>query len=340
MEFSTSGYHIQLAKENAPLYAYDVTKDFAAQKAIIAEKYAEILGRPEKKTDPKPIVEWVKTENPEYDMVRFKFESEPGLFVPCYMMLPKGVYGTAANKKAVICLQGHSSGMHLSAGIAIYEHDQELINGDRDFGVQAVRQGFVAVCMEQRGFGELQGDIDPKPGKTNCHVLSMQALMLGRTIIGERSLDVSQLLDTLKHFPEVDENHVGLMGQSGGGTATFYTSCIEPRLIAAMPSCSFCQNEESIFAMHHCVCNYIPGIQKYFEMADLAVLIAPRPLVIVCGKNDPIFPLSGVKKGFEKVKAIYAAAGAPDNCRLVIGDGEHRFYAEPGWKQYTSMIQP
>ena len=34
------------------------------------------------------------------------------------------------------------------------------------------------------------------------------------------------------------------------------------------------------------------GIRKYFDMGDIAGLMADRNLVIVCGKTDRIFPLA------------------------------------------------
>ena len=50
------------------------------------------------------------------------------------------------------------------------------------------------------------------------------------------------------------------------------------------------------------------------------------------------FPGEKFKEGFEKVKAIYAAAGALDNCKLVIGDEGHRFYAAQSWPLFDELI--
>jgi hypothetical protein len=58
----------------------------------------------------------------------------------------------------------------------------------------------------------------------------------------------------------------------------------------------------------------------------------------VAGKDDPIFPVWGVRKAFRRLKAIYRACGAEDRCRLVIGDGGHRFYADKAWPVLLKMI--
>ena len=76
---------------------------------------------------------------------------------------------------------------------------------------------------------------------------------------------------------------------------------------------------------------------KYFEMQDLACLLAPKKLVIVNGAKDTIFPLEAAKKAFETVKKIYAAAGVPDNCAHVIGAEGHRFYADDAWPVFKKL---
>ena len=96
--------------------------------------------------------------------------------------------------------------------------------------------------------------------------------------------------------------------------------------------------EDSILAMLHCPCNYVPDIAVHFEMPDLAMLIAPRPLVIVNGVEDGIFPIEAAKRGFDIVKNIYTAAGAPDNCKHVIGNAGHRFYAADAWPVFDKFI--
>ena len=76
---------------------------------------------------------------------------------------------------------------------------------------------------------------------------------------------------------------------------------------------------------------YVPGLLQYAEMADVMGLFAPRPVVIVAGKTDDGFPIAGVKRAFAGLREIYAAAGVPGNCRLVVGPEGHRFYAKHAW---------
>lgn len=333
--FSTSSLHLKIAQERVLPYSYDPSKNFESQRDNVQAKFEELIRVPIKSTNPAPIIEYTDNSNPNYNEIRFKFESEPGFYVPAHMLLPKNISGKIP---VIICLQGHSTGMHISLGRPKYPGDEATISGgDRDFAVQAVARGYAAVAMEQRGFGELKSTIAANNG---CFHVAMQSFMLGRTLIGERTHDISSLIDALENsdFDMLDLARIGLMGNSGGGTASYHASCIEKRVKATMPSCAFNTYYSSIMSMHHCSCNYIPDILKYMEMPDLALMIAPRPLVIVCGKDDAIFPLPAVLDGFEKVKAIYAAAGASDKCKLVIGNEGHRFYAADSWPIFDKLI--
>lgn len=155
--------------------------------------------------------------------------------------------------------------------------------------------------------------------------------------IYERTVKRPRAIDLLSHFPEIDTGRIGCMGNSGGGGITYYASCLDKRISVVMPSCYVCTFKDSIGMIYHCVDSYIPGILKYFEMGDLACLIAPRPLIIVAGKHDPLFPIKGVEETFETIKNIYTMAGASDKCRLIIGEKGHFFHAEQAWQVFGEL---
>ena len=83
---------------------------------------------------------------------RFVFQTEQGYFVPCIFVKPKKP--RSSPPPVMICLQGHSTGMHNSFGITKYPGDRGgEENGDRDFAVQCAKLGLCAVTVEQRCFG-------------------------------------------------------------------------------------------------------------------------------------------------------------------------------------------
>jgi dienelactone hydrolase len=200
-----------------------------------------------------------------------------------------------------------------------------------------MERGIAALCIEQRSFGERGETKIPANFDYLCHQAVVHALMLGRTLIGERVFDVDRGIDYLESRGDVDMDRLGVMGNSGGGTVTMFASLL-PRLKLAMPSCCFSTFRQSLMSVFHCMCNFIPGLYPLADMADVVGLYAPRPVVVVAGKEDGIFPLSGARSEFARLKKIYEGLGAGDRCHLVEGNGGHRFYADDAWPVMKKMM--
>lgn len=330
-------YIIKKEKEVIPSMSFDPARDFVEQREALEKKLFELLNMPDNHTSHAPIIEYRDASDPRYEDIRFVVETEPGFYVPAHLLLPKEPKGKLP---LVICLQGHTEGMHISMAREAYPGKKSIsVEGDRDFCIQALKCGYAALAIEQRGFGELAPAF--KLGWENsCHHLSWSAVMMGKTLLGDRLHDISAVIDAIEiGFADyIDTKKIGIMGNSGGGTSSYYAMCVDKRISVAMPSSCFCTLVDSWGSLPHCGCAYVPNILKYMEMADLAMLIAPRPLVLVIGHSDPINPLDKTQEAFEVVKQIYAAAGASDNCHLVIGDGGHRFYAKDAWPVFEKCF--
>ncbi len=327
--------HHEKLKAIKPALRYE-GGDFAAWQKTARARLFTLLGldRMKKAEDPAFEIEFTKDEG-TFIETRFLFSSEEGYTLPCHLWVPKGHEGEKL--PLVICLQGHAKGFHISMGRPIYPGDDVTINGgDRDFAIQIVKEGYCALALEQRCFGEC-GGTEKGPG---CIVPSLDALLFGRTTIGERVFDISAAIDIVldKFADVVDPNAIACMGNSGGGTATIYAAACEERIAVAMPSCALCTYKDSIGAMHHCPCNFVPGIALDFDMGDLCGLIAPRKLVAVSGHTDAIFPYYGVEECVNILTDYYEAAGAPENHAWVEGPEGHRFYADISWPVFRKMI--
>ena len=336
-KFSPDNCHDRLLRGREPLLRFKPERDFDAWREEVRAKLVELIGDMPERVDPNVEIEWVK-DNGEFKEYRFVYDTEVDTSVPAHLLVPSSA---TYPLPVVICLQGHSTGMHISLARAIYEGDEDSISGgDRDFAIQIVKQGYCALVIEQRAFGERisQRIINHNPYyRTTCYLPAMAAQLLGRTLIGERVWDISRAIDALAEFPEADLERVACMGNSGGGTATYYAACLDERIKVCMPSCAVCSFAESIASLYHCACNYVPSLGKYVDMGDLAALIAPRKLIVVAGAKDTGFLLPGVEREYTVIEKIYEAAGAPDACRLVVGPEGHRFYADPSWDIFAEL---
>ena len=90
--------------------------------------------------------------------------------------------------------------------------------------------------------------------------------------------------------------------------------------------------------MSHCECNYVPNIGNYFDMGELCAMVAPRDLIVISGIEDSIFPIEGAKKCVAEGARVYKALGVEDKIVHVIGDGGHRYYADPSWPHLREAI--
>lgn len=266
----------------------------------------------------------------DYTRQYVRFNSRDGVVIPAFLLIPHQLRAPAP---AVLCLHGHGPGKCIPANFGQdVKGNVVIVEGERDYAVQAVQEGYLALVPDLRGMGELmlQQDLDNNLG-CSCQQLSQRALMVGRTLLGMRVLDAISAVDYLLTLPQVDPGALICTGQSGGGTATLFATALDTRFAMSIPSCYFCTFEHSIMAMAHCDCNYAPGLLNLCEMYDLAGLVAPRPMLIIAGGQDSIFPLAGVNIAFDKAQQMYKASARPDLVELYVGPEGHRFYKARIW---------
>ena len=333
---SPSEYHRHLMTGIVPALRYD-GGDVAAWQRRLRRKLRDLLGYATQPKTPLNARQVWRREHSLGVIEKIIFTSEPYADVPAYVCLPKNA---RPPYPFMICLQGHTTGMHVSIGVEREDETKAMdVPGDRDFALGCMARGIAALCIEQRAFGERREQAQQQVSSHGCHDAALQALLAGKTLIGERVYDVERGIDTLAARGDADMRRIGVMGNSGGGTTTIYAAALLPRLAFAMPSCSFCTFRDSIGGIYHCADNYVPGILKVADMADVLGLFAPRPVVVVAGREDDIFPIDGVRLAFEQLRRIYAAAGAEDACHLVGGEGGHRFYAADAWPVMLYAMQ-
>jgi len=267
-------------------------------------------------------------------------QTEPGFEIPFYLLWPLEI--PARPLPIVITPHGHGkAGKRTYAGLWDTEEERvSIVEGERDIARQAVRQGYIAIVPDMRGFAGLRRWNEIKTDAvSSCRTMQMHALLFGRTLIGERVWDVMRLIDYAETRPEMDTQHIAITGNSGGGTISLFAAACDPRINVTVPASYFCTFEASIGSVDHCECNYIPGMMATAEMYDVAGLIAPRPFLAVAGRDDPIFPYEGVTEAFEHLRHIYEVAGAPpEHCQLYTGEGGHRYYKAGVWPFVREML--
>jgi len=287
-----------------------------------------------------PSVEVVE-EVDRTDHIRRKItiQTMPGKRMPVYLLFPKNA--PKGKQPAVVAFHGHGYGVKDIVGL--WETGEERFTPDgyhKDFALELVRAGFIVAAPEIMAFGEHI----PQQAQTGglyaapCHFLSTWAMMLGGSLIGLRVLEAKRLIDYLQTLKEIDAARIGAMGISGGGMHTFYSTCLDPRIKACVISGYFCSWFDSILAMNHCICNFLPNVLKIGDLPDLAGLLAPRPVLIEAGTKDDIFPIQATRRDVGKLRDIYRLWNARDKVELDEFEGRHQISGRRAYeflKQYV-----
>jgi len=304
--------------------------DAEAWQKTLRSKLTELVGGfPADRHPLRPIT--IETRSfPGYSREKIVFDSRPGVSVLAYLLLPEKARKPAAT---MICVPGHGRGVDDIVGIDDKGRERTDKAGyQHDFAIQVAEAGMAAVAIEPMAFGCRRDPINARQGLSRkaCDPVAGGALLVGQTMIGWRVWDVMRTIDYIGTRSELDSNRIGCMGISGGGTATLFSTVLEPRIRVALVSGYLNTFRDSVGSLAHCIDNYVPGILNWAEMHDLAGLIAPRPLFVESGEKDNIFPIRASIESFTKVREIYRVFGAADRIEQEVFPDEHSFWGKRG----------
>lgn len=281
-------------------------------------KLIELLGRM-----PAPVeyeVKWTE-EKDLGSVVRHKLyiRTQEDYFTPVYYFVPKERTG---KRPAMVCLHGHSG---------VYPYIREGTEAEKakcrklalDYAVYFAEHGYVTAAPVVRGWNETKADGDPAAGHRSCRRVTMDTFLLGMTPMGLRCWDAMRVIDFLQRQPQVDAAKIGVAGLSGGGVLALYLPVLDERVKLAMIAGAFSSYRTSTFVIPHCICNCLPGIMQYGDMAEVVALHAPRPVLLINGVHDSIFPIKEARQGYEKLRRVYALLGVPENLDADFFDGPH-----------------
>jgi dienelactone hydrolase len=291
-----------------------------AWRETLAHRLSQLLGSfPTNRADLRS--ETIRSEQcTGYTREKIVFETEPGVTVPAYLLIPDSV-SPVRSTRAVLCLHGHGRGKVDVVGIAAdaVERQVKIRSHNYDYAHEFARRGFVVLAPDARGFGERA------PNGETCTGLTMAALLLGKTLVGMRVWDAMRAIDYLRSRPEVDPDRIACVGLSWGGTHTIYTTALDPRIRVAVVSGYFSSFRDMLIDRSCCPCQYVPNILTVADLADVVGLIAPRPLLIENGVEDPLYTTSVVEAEYAKLQRLYSVAGAADRVTLDLFPGAHRW---------------
>ena len=323
--YSPSVTQLQPNDKLSPLYAYDGS-EVTVWKRQSRSCLANLLGPIEEVDIVNSRLLWTANDN-RGSIRKLQLFGEDNKPFPVYMCIP---FEISPPYNWIICLQGHSSGMHNSIGVDRDEEKYEIdVAKNSRFSDWCLMNGFAALCIEQRALGERKETLQVHRSPHPCHDAAMRAILLGRTLMAERIFDIKVGVRFLNQSQKEDVKSIGVMGNSLGGTLAVYSGALLEDIEFVVAGSCVANFDDSLLSIYHCADLYIPGIRKYFEFGDILGLIAPKPLLVVQGKNDPIFPKEGLRKAVDTATKIYEVHDCgKEKLQVLVGDGGHMFYAK------------
>lgn len=253
-----------------------------------------------------------------YTVEKVIFESRPGFLVTANLYLPK----KPGKHPAVIGSCGHSD-------------NGKAYPGYQSFAQGLARMGYACLIFDPLGQGErlqyADENLKPKYGiGVSEHILAgNQQLLVGEFIGSWRAWDGIRALDYLLSRPEVDPAHVGITGNSGGGTMTTWLCGLEPRFTMAAPSCF-------VTTMRRNLENELPqdteqcppkALALGLDHSDFLAVMAPKPVIILAQEKD-YFDVRGATEAYERLKRLYKLLGHEENISLFVGPRPHGYTQE------------
>lgn len=265
-----------------------------------------------------------------YIRQRVEISTEPGVIMPFYVLIPTTGPGPFP---ALLTPHGHSSGgKYAVANERVNDAVAKTIDEHNyDYGVQFVRAGFIVFAPDARGFGERQEVAASRSGilASSCREINNMAYPLGQTVTGMWAWDLHRLIDYVETREDADVERLGCAGLSGGGLQTLWATALDERIRAAVISGYLYGYKESLLDLHgNCSCNYVPHLYEYADMGDIAALIAPRPLLVETGDEDPLNGASGLDNVYPQVemaRSAYRLLGVEGMLVHDVFHGPHRW---------------
>jgi len=328
---SINEYFVKRGEAHTPRFRFNgkTRADFDKWHADARAAVIATLGVMPKKVplNPEVLAEWREDGLIKQRVI---LDVEEGLSAVAYLFRPQE---HTKPLPAILCCHGHGpygkeSVMGLRGSAA---ERAKILELNYDYGLKMAQAGFVTIAIDWRGFGERDDTRQPRcqdvnRGRDPCNVHFLRAAMLGQTVLGMNVHDGMCTLDYLCQQDFVDQQNIGAMGLSFGGTMATWMSICDSRLKAADIICY--SDRFADFGMKNvnlCGSQITPGVFALADVPDLQGLTAPRPLLVEIGLHDDCFHVDPALSCCREVQKIYAAAGISELLELDLFEGGHRW---------------
>jgi dienelactone hydrolase len=269
--------------------------DWTKRRAEILQTWHERLGGPWPPLVKNPTIKKLESiERDGYTEHRVQVQaSSGGNWVDGYLLIPKG------------------PGPFPAVVVPFYEPLTSIGKGPKgrgvgthDYGLQLVKRGFVTLSIGT------PASTDPAGGDTR-DALVQSGKSTRRQPLTFLAYVAANCLTALAQMPEVDAARIGIIGLSYGGKWSMFASCLDERFACAVwsdPGIVFNEKDANVNYWEPWYLGFDPKVQRKpgipsatnprtglykelidggHDLVDLHALMAPRPVLVGGGVQDP-----------------------------------------------------
>ncbi len=205
--------------------------------------------------------------------------------------------------------------------------------GNRQYGLELARRGYVTICPDYPSFGQYTYDFSADRYESG----SMKGIFNHRRCV-----------DLLYSMACVDADRIGVIGHSLGGHNAMFLGVFDTRIKVIVSSCGWTPfhdyYEGNITGWTSD--RYMPRLKDQyqlnpdlvpFDFYEVVAALAPRTFVSISPLHDSNFDVEGVRKAIPQAAKIYTLLSAKEELILVTPDCEHDFPADMRQKAYTEI---
>jgi cephalosporin-C deacetylase-like acetyl esterase len=290
-----------------------------------------------------PVIIFQEDTN-EYKKEKVVFESEEGIYIPAYLFFPKQ---TQQVERAVIYVPDIN-----------LEGKEGAIKSD-PFIKELICKGISVIVIDVRGVGEtishheifwsygpavfqdpvyypetwkttpfdrnMKGPYNYYYFRSNEYEHVMNSLHIGRPLFGMRVIDIVRTVDYLNNRPETKNAEITVIGKKEGALLALYAGALDERIKKVIADEMLISYKSLVtnkrYKYNHNLILHL-GVLKYYDIKDVASIIAPKPLVI----SNPVDHMKEIVDTKEAVNSFsftekcYEVIDSEDNFRLISTD--------------------
>jgi len=275
-----------------------------------------------------------------YTAYKIEFSVSAWSRVPAYLLVPDG----EGPFPALVALHDHTAEFFIGKEKMVRPFDEraEVLERAVEFvtknydgrftGDEFARNGYAVLAIDALFWGE-RGRVEGIDYDTQ-QALAYTMMQAGMCWNGLMTYEDSRCVSFVASLPFVDEYRVGAYGFSMGGHRTWMLSAVSEQVAAAASVCSMNTLEGMLrpgsnkLKGHSAWSMLLPDLANYLDLPHIASVTCPRPLMVINGSEDKLFPVDAVENAYNEMQEVWQSQNVPD--RLVTGfyPSAHRFTAQ------------